>query len=215
MNLVEKITQNLNELDYDFNEQGKSLQESIHQYLLLLEKWNKIHNLTAIRDPEEMLTQHIMDSLAVLPHINGPQIVDVGTGPGLPGIPIALARSDWQVALVESNTKKTSFLQQAKIELNLKNIEVVSKRIKDYHPDRTINTIISRAFSSLGTFIDSSVHLNRNNDIHCKWVAMKANCSDQELKQVTTPYSIEKIVTITVPGLAAKRQLIVINKEVT
>jgi 16S rRNA (guanine527-N7)-methyltransferase len=212
MSLETKIVQNIAALEVEFSELNKPLEESIVQYLLLIEKWNRIHNLTAIRNLEEMLVQHIMDSLAVLPHINGPQIVDIGSGAGLPGIPIALARPDWQVTLVESNTKKTSFLQQVKIELGLKNVEIVAKRIEDYQPHKMINTIITRAFSSLGEFVNLSKHLSNTNDEHCKWVAMKADCTDQELKQIEPPYGIEEIISITVPGLAAKRQLIVIKQ---
>ncbi len=212
MSLEKNITQNLAALDYDFSKTEKPLEESIHKYLLLIEKWNRIHNLTAIRNPQEMLAQHIMDSLAVLPHISGPQIVDIGSGAGLPGIPIALARPDWQVILVEANTKKTTFLQQVKIELDLKNVEVVAKRVEDYHPNKKINTIITRAFSSLGEFVNLSKHLHSTHDKDCKWVAMKANCTDQELEQITTPYGIDEIISIRVPGLTAKRQLIVIKQ---
>ena len=213
MSLETKIVQNLAALAFDFSDLNKPLEKSIHQYLLLIEKWNRIHNLTAIRNLEEMLVQHIMDSLAVLPHINGPQIVDIGSGAGLPGIPIALARPDWQVTLVESNTKKTSFLQQVKIEMGLKNVEIVTKRVEDYQPQRKINIVITRAFSSLGAFVNLSKHLSNTNDEHCKWVAMKADCTDQELKQIGPPYAIEEIISIAVPSLTAKRQLIIIRNN--
>ena len=96
MSLLKQITQGMQALGYDFTQQERPLDELIQQYLLRIEKWNRIHNLTAIKNPQDMLYQHVMDSLAVLPHISGPQIIDVGSGAGLPGIPIALARSDWQ-----------------------------------------------------------------------------------------------------------------------
>lgn len=212
MSLETQIVHNLSALEYDFSKLEKPIEQSISQYLLLIEKWNRIHNLTAIRSLDEMFTQHIMDSLAVLPHINGPIIVDIGSGAGLPGIPIALARPDWPVTLVESNAKKTSFLQQVKIELGLKNVEIVTKRIEEYQPHKNINTLITRAFSNLGAFINLSKHLNHTNDQHLIWVAMKADCTDQELKQIDMPYVIDKIITITVPGLAANRQLVVIKQ---
>ncbi|MDO9311816.1 MAG: 16S rRNA (guanine(527)-N(7))-methyltransferase RsmG [Nitrosomonas sp.] len=212
MSLLQQITQSLRALNYDFAAQEKPLPGLIERYLLLIEKWNKIHNLTAIRNLQDMLYQHVMDSLAVLPHINGPQIIDVGSGAGLPGIPIALARPDWQVSLVESNQKKASFLQQIKIELALQNVAVIGQRIEDIRLDKKVNTIITRAFSGLGEFIDLSRELAVDNDENCRWIAMKANCSESELKQIQSPFSIEKSVSLTVPGLDAARQLIVIKK---
>ena len=212
MSLLQQITQSLRALDYDFAAQEKPLPGLIERYLLLIEKWNKIHNLTAIRNLQDMLYQHVMDSLAVLPHITGPQIIDVGSGAGLPGIPIALARPDWQVLLVESNQKKASFLQQIKIELALQNVAVIGQRIEDIRLDKKVNTIITRAFSGLGEFIDLSRELAVDNDENCRWVAMKANCSESELKQIQAPFSIEKSVSLDVPGLDAARQLIIIKK---
>ncbi len=212
MSLLQQITQSLRALGYDFAAQEKLLPELIERYLLLIEKWNKIHNLTAIRNLQDMLYQHVMDSLAVLPHINGPQIIDVGSGAGLPGIPIALARPDWQVSLVESNQKKASFLQQVKIELALQNVEVIGQRIEDIHSDKKVTTIITRAFSELGEFIDLTRQLAAKKNDNCRWVAMKANCSESELKQIHPPFSMEKSVSLIVPGLDATRQLIVIKK---
>ena len=213
MSLLQQIIQSLQRLDYDFTTQQKTLPELIARYLLLIEKWNRIHNLTAIRNPHDMLYQHVMDSLAVLPHISGPQILDVGSGAGLPGIPIALARPDWQVLLVESNQKKASFLQQVKIELALQNVIVMIKRIEDVQSDTKINTIITRAFSELGNFLNLTRHLAMENNASCRWVAMKADCSEAELKQVQDPFAIEQIVTLTVPALDAARQLIIIGKQ--
>lgn len=212
MSLLKEITQSLQTLDYDFVQQERSLPELIQQYLLRIEKWNRVHNLTAIRNLQDMLYQHVMDSLAVLPHICGPQIIDIGSGAGLPGIPIALARPDWRVALVESNQKKISFLQQVKIELALQNVEVIAKRSEDMPPDTRANTIVTRAFSDLGEFIQLTQQLARENNKNCRWVAMKAHCSESELKQIHPPFGIEKIVSLTVPGLNAARQLIIIKK---
>ena len=215
MSLLQQIIQSLQRLDYDFTTQQKTLPELIARYLLLIEKWNRIHNLTAIRNPHDMLYQHVMDSLAVLPHISGPQILDVGSGAGLPGIPIALARPDWQVLLVESNQKKASFLQQVKIELALQNVIVMIKRIEDVQSETKIDTIITRAFSELGNFLNLTRHLAMENNASCRWVAMKADCSEAELKQVQDPFAIEQIVTLTVPALDAARQLIIIGKTIT
>ena len=181
--------------------------------MLLIEKWNKRFNLTAIRTVEDMLYQHIMDSLAVIGHLHGPIIADVGTGAGLPGIPLAIARPDWQVIMIESNQKKAAFLQQVKIELELANIEVVAKRIEDTEINNQINTIISRAFASLSTFIKLTQHLIPPDNGASRWVAMKSKCAEQELKEVSEPFYIEKVVPLIVPGLFAKRELIIIRRS--
>ncbi|MBX9916915.1 MAG: 16S rRNA (guanine(527)-N(7))-methyltransferase RsmG [Nitrosomonas sp.] len=213
MSLLPQITRSLQALDIDVIAAPEQLAKSIEHFLLLIEKWNKIHNLTAIRNPHDMLTQHVADSLAVLPHIQGPHIIDVGTGAGLPGIPVALARPDWRVTLVESNQKKTAFLQQAKIEMGLQNVEIMTQRIEDVRPDGIVNTVISRAFSELGEFIALSQHLAGENAASCRWVAMKANCTEQERQQIRAPFTIERIVTLHVPGLDAARQLIIIKQN--
>ncbi len=214
MSLLPKITQGLQALGHDFAAQEIPLAGLIERYLLLIEKWNRIHNLTAIRNPCDMLYQHIMDSLAVLPHISGPEIIDVGSGAGLPGIPIALARPDWRVMLVESNQKKAVFLQQVKIELALHNVTVMANRIEDVRADERVNTIITRAFSELGTFMALTRQWVTEENANCRWAAMKANCPEEELIQVHDPFAIEKIVTLAVPGLDAVRQLIIIRKTV-
>lgn len=212
MNLSTQIAQNLRALDFDISVQRNDIHELIHRYLLLIEKWNRIHNLTAIKNPADMLIQHVMDSLAVIPHITGPYIVDVGSGAGLPGLPIALAKPDWQVDLVESNQKKASFLQQVRIELALDNVTVFPSRIEEFQVGKTANTIITRAFSNLGEFIQLTGHLASHDNAECRWAAMKANCSDTEKAQINAPYYIEAAIALTVPNLAASRELIIIKK---
>ncbi|MBS0422948.1 MAG: 16S rRNA (guanine(527)-N(7))-methyltransferase RsmG [Proteobacteria bacterium] len=214
MNLLPQIVRYLQVLDADFTAPQEQLAKSIEQYLLLIGKWNKIHNLTAIRDPHNMLVQHIMDSLAVVPHIRGPRIVDVGTGAGLPGIPLALARPDWHITLVESNQKKTAFLQQVKIELALHNVKIMAQRIEDVRLTSKADTIITRAFSELGKFVALTRNLTVENDADRRWVAMKANCADSELQQIVDPFYLEKIISLTVPGLDAERQLVIIKQRI-
>ncbi|MBE7525763.1 MAG: 16S rRNA (guanine(527)-N(7))-methyltransferase RsmG [Gammaproteobacteria bacterium] len=214
MSLLPQIEQSLQALDVHFDVATGQLAQRIEQYLLLIEKWNKIHNLTAIRDPRAMLTQHVLDSLAVLPHIHGPRIVDVGTGAGLPGIPIALARPDSQIILVESNQKKAVFLQQVKIELALHNVEIRMQRIEDVRLTGTVDTIITRAFSELGKFVALTRNLTVENDEDRRWVAMKANCADNELRQIVDPFYLETIIPLAVPGLDAARQLVIIKQRI-
>ena len=212
MNLVDAVRQSLTTLKHPEGLQDVRIQAQIVQYLMLIEKWNRHYNLTAIKTVEAMLVQHVMDCLAAIEYLNGPRIVDVGTGAGLPGILIAIARPDWQVILVESNQKKTAFLQQVKIELALGNIAIVAQRIENVMINEAIDTVISRAYTSLGHFITSTQHLAGTHNNRCRWIAMKGNCTQQELDEVINPFVIEKKIPLTVPGLLAKRELIIIGR---
>jgi len=212
MSLDDAVRQGLSALQHVVIKPDASVQERIVQYLLLIAKWNRQYNLTAIRNVEDMLYQHILDSLVAVEYIDGPRIVDVGAGAGLPGIPMAIARPDWRVTLSESNQKKAAFLQQVKIELALDNVVVMAKRIETTVVDQSPDTIISRAYASLGDFIETTQHLVKPSEARSRWVAMKSSCTQQELDQVALPYVIEKKIPLTVPGLSAKRELIVIRR---
>lgn len=187
------------------------LTSQLLRYIELITKWNSTHNLTSVRKPESMITRHMLDSLVVLPHISGPNIVDVGSGAGLPGIPLALARPDWQVILVESNQKKAAFLQQVVVELSLQNVSIKQERVEKIKLENKINTVISRAFSSLERFMRLSKHLCENNVDHCRFVAMKGAFPDMELMQLPPEFPVERIIPVTVPGLRVKRHLVVMR----
>ncbi|MEQ1719986.1 MAG: 16S rRNA (guanine(527)-N(7))-methyltransferase RsmG [Nitrosomonas sp.] len=189
-----------------------NLAESILRYVVLIEKWNRTYNLTAAKTSREVFQQHIMDSLSVLPHIQGSSVVDVGSGAGFPGMLLALAKPDWQISLVEANQKKATFLRQVKIELMLANLEIITTRVEHFHPKQEISSIISRAFASLWDFISISQHLAGTNGLHCRWLAMKAHCTEEELIQVQKPYVIEHNILLQVPGLDATRRLIIVRK---
>lgn len=178
------------------------------QYLGLIEKWNQVYNLTATREPGEMLKKHLLDSLSVLPHITGPHVVDVGSGAGLPGIPLALARPDWRVVLLESNHKKAAFLKQASVELSLKNTDIAAVRVEDFHPDTLFNTVISRAFSDLGEFVRLAGRLCLKDG---KLAAMKGIYPHEELAQVPAGFAVEKTLPVSVPGLEAARHLVIVG----
>ena len=184
-------------------------QQRLLQYLALIVKWNQVHNLTAVREPEKMLTQHLLDSLAVVPHIAGPRVADVGSGAGLPGIPLALARPEWSVVLIESNHKKAAFLQQARIELKLENIEVVTERVEHYRPAGRFDTVISRAFSDVAEFIMLAGHLCTDDG---RLVAMKGIYPHEELAQLPPSFTVEKIAPVAVPGLVAERHLVLVKR---
>jgi 16S rRNA (guanine527-N7)-methyltransferase len=137
--------------------------EQLLQYIALLEKWNRTYNLTAIRNPREMVSHHLLDSLAVVPHLPMPEnaatLADVGSGAGLPGIPIAIARPQWQVTLNDSNQKRTAFLRQALMELRLANVEVHEGRVESWRPAASFAVVISRAFAELTEFLAACTHL--------------------------------------------------------
>ena len=187
-------------------------QAHLLQYLELIRKWNRVHNLTAVREPERMLSRHLLDSLAVLPHITGSRIVDVGSGAGLPGIPLALVRPDWHVVLLESNHKKAIFLQQARIELQLENIEVVAERVESFHPTAKFDTVISRAFSDLADFVKLAGHLCLEDGNSGRLMAMKGVYPYEELVQIPLPFVVEKTLSIVVPSLEAERHLVILRR---
>lgn len=128
-------------------------QQKLLAYLTLMQKWNKVHNLTAVRDPDEMVTLHLLDSLVVLPFIDAKNLLDVGSGAGLPGIPLAICLPNLKVTVIDSNQKKVSFMRQAKAELGIENLEVLGGRVEDVGTSRKFDIVISRAFSDLDLFI--------------------------------------------------------------
>jgi 16S rRNA (guanine527-N7)-methyltransferase len=184
------------------------VQGRLVQYLSLLAKWNRTYNLTAIREPSRLVSHHLLDSLAVLPHLEGSSIADVGSGAGLPGIPLALARPEWRVALLDSNHKKGAFLRQAVLELKLTNVEVVTDRAERWRPAERFDVVISRAFSDLPGFVEAGRHLCRQGGF---LAAMKGVYPDEELAQLTSEASLERVVSLDVPGLRAARHLVLLR----
>ena len=178
-------------------------QQKLLDFLALLAKWNKVHNLTAVRDPDEMVTLHLLDSLAVLPHLRSGNLLDVGSGAGLPGIPIALARPELKVTVLDSSHKKATFLRQAKAELGLDNLEVVCARAEEYQPEQKFDQVISRAFSDIAEFVKLTAHLRSADGM---WLAMKGVYPYDELAQLKD-VSFE-VVPLTVSGLDAQRHLV-------
>ena len=174
-------------------------------FVELLMKWNRVYNLTAVRDPRSMLQRHILDSLSVLPYIHGRRIIDIGAGAGLPGIPLAIALPDKQFVLVDSNRKKTRFMQQAKTDLSLTQVEVVCARIENYHPDKLFDSVISRAFASLQQMADWAGHLIGANGV---LLAMKGHYPETEITELAKSFEIKAVHKIVYPGLDADRYLV-------
>lgn len=184
--------------------QGKLL-----RYLELLQKWNRVYNLSAIREPGQMVSYHLLDSLAVLPHLWAGRWLDVGCGAGLPGLVLALMRPEWEFVLLDSNRKKTSFVQQAKIELGLRNLSVCCARVETWPMDERFDGIISRAFAETAKFVAQTGHLLAPGG---RWAAMKGDAR-QELERLPDTVLVEQVVPLQVPGLAAARSLIVLKRN--
>jgi 16S rRNA (guanine527-N7)-methyltransferase len=182
-------------------------------YLALLAKWNKTYNLTAIREPHRMVTHHLLDALAVVPHLPvsaGLRMLDVGSGGGVPGIPLAIARPDMHVVMIDSNHKKAAFLMQAAIELRLPNIESHAVRIEDYAPPVPFDIVISRAFSDLAAFATVAAGQLAANG---KMFAMKGVHPDEELALLPPEYAVLATPALKVPGLDASRHLIIMQRK--
>jgi 16S rRNA (guanine527-N7)-methyltransferase len=189
-----------------------AIQQKLLDYLALIQKWNKVHNLTAVRDPDEMVTLHLLDSLAVLPFIQAKTLLDVGSGAGLPGIPLAICLPELKVTVIDSSQKKASFMRQAKAELGIDNLEVLCGRVEEVRRDEKFDVVISRAFSDLCLFVNLTKHL-------CKaagtWLAMKGVFPEAELKELAEKLHLmpSKTEVLKVPGLDAQRHLVFLPYE--
>jgi len=201
------------ELEHGISELGLSLpaeqQARLLQYLVLLEKWNQVYNLTAVRDLGKMVSAHLLDSLSAVPHLSGKAVLDVGSGAGLPGIPIALARPDWEVTLLDSNHKKAAFLRQAVADLCLRNANVVCERVESWLTPREFDVIISRAFADLGEFVSLAGRLLAPGGV---FAAMKGLRPFEELERLPPEYRIREIKVLKVPDLDAQRHLVLIER---
>lgn len=183
-------------------------EEKLLGYLNILNKWNHTYNLSAIRDLPSMVSRHILDSLAISNFLQGKQILDVGSGAGLPGIPLAIKFPDLHIVLLDSNGKKTRFLQEVKRQLALNNILIVQLRAENYHPPVCFDTVISRAFSNLNQMINWTKHLLSPQGI---WLAMKGRYPDEELISLTFPYQVHHY---QVPNIDGERCAVLIENTI-
>ena len=186
-------------------------QEKLLAFAALLGKWNKVYNLTALRDEEQVISHHLLDSLAVLPHLGGAKrVADIGSGGGLPGIPLAIARPALAVALVEASHKKASFLEQARIELALANVTVHCTRVEALPPAEQFDAVISRAFSDLAEFVRVAGHLVAPGGA---LLAMKGVHPYEEIAQLPAGWRVAEVVALRVPGVDAARHLVKLVRE--
>lgn len=206
MNQAQQLRDGIQALGLDIDE---AKQAKLLDYAALLQKWNKTYNLTALRDPAQTVSHHLLDSLTLLRYLQGAHtMLDVGSGGGQPGIPAAICRPNLNITLLDANTKKTAFLQQAVIELGLSNVRVVSGRVEAVQ-DLQADIITSRAFAELADFVNWTAHLLKEGG---RWVAMKGVYPEEEIAKLPDTVAVERVEALHVPGLDAERHMVVLKK---
>ncbi|MDR0805324.1 MAG: 16S rRNA (guanine(527)-N(7))-methyltransferase RsmG [Enterobacteriaceae bacterium] len=178
-------------------------------YVALLHKWNKAYNLTSVRDPQQMLIRHIMDSIVVNPYMQGERFIDVGTGPGLPGIPLAIVRPEAQFTLLDSLGKRIRFIRQVLHDLNITNVTPVQSRVEAFSIPDGFDGVISRAFASLQDMLTWCHHLPAQKS--GKFYALKGIVSREELEQIPEGFRIQDVIRLDVPALEGERHLVIIT----
>ncbi len=205
MSLAEKLAQGLAELGLRV---PAATQRKLLDYVALIAKWNRVYNLTAIRESTKVVSDHLLDCLAVVPYLDARTILDVGSGAGLPGIPLALMWPQARVILLDSNHKKAAFLRQATIELGLSNTEVVCERVETWQPQREFELVISRAVSDLSEFLTLAGRLCAADGTVA---AMKGLYPHEELAQLPDAFKLRSVVALQVPGMRAERHLVLLS----
>ncbi|WP_258239624.1 16S rRNA (guanine(527)-N(7))-methyltransferase RsmG [Pseudidiomarina homiensis] len=188
-------------------------QQQLVRLVELLDKWNKAYNLTSVRNPQQMLSRHIVDSLVVLPYLQGERFIDVGTGPGLPGLPLAIAQPDKEFVLLDSLGKRIRFIRQVCHELGLKNVKAVQSRVEDFADPTKFDGVISRAFASLSDMLNWCQHLPKPQG---KFYALKGVYPEAEITALATDFPAEKfqvddVIALQVPEVDAERHLVIIS----
>lgn len=204
--LAEQLQHLIEQTDLDIPQAHQAQLVSLVQ---LLNKWNKAYNLTSVRDPREMLVKHIMDSIVVSPHLDGQRFIDVGTGPGLPGLPLAILNPDKEFFLLDSLGKRIRFIKQVIHELGLKNVTPVQSRVEEFEDNQGFDGVISRAFASLDDMLDWCHHLPHSQG---KFYALKGLVPQEELDHLKAELALDVIHPLTVPELEGERHLVVIKQ---
>ena len=202
----------LNKLSRLLDQAGISLTDhqknQLEAYVDMLNKWNKAYNLTSVRDPNEMLVRHILDSIVVAPYLKGERFIDVGTGPGLPGVPLSIVRPESHFTLLDSLGKRVRFLRQVQHELKLENITPVQSRVEEFPAEPPFDGVISRAFASLNDMVSWCKHLPAENG---RFYALKGQLPGDEIEQLPDGFAVESIEKLHIPQLDGERHLVIIK----
>ncbi|WP_373603504.1 16S rRNA (guanine(527)-N(7))-methyltransferase RsmG [Aggregatibacter sp. HMT-949] len=202
-----KLDSLLAQANIQVSEQQK---DQLIELVNLLNKWNKAYNLTSVRDPQEMLVKHILDSLVVSPYLQGDRFIDVGTGPGLPGLPLAIINPDKQFVLLDSLGKRVSFIRNAVLKLRLTNVTPVLSRVEEYQPEEKFDGVLSRAFASLKDMTEWCHHLLSSDGL---FYALKGIYHQEEVQNLNDIFTVEKVVSLDVPTLVGERHLVLLTKK--
>lgn len=205
-NIKKLLSQALHENHFSLSE---SAQQQLLQYLHLMQTWNRVFNLTTITENRDMVYLHLIDSLAVQPYLQGQRMLDVGTGAGLPGIPLAIANPQQEWILLDKNSKKTRFLTQVVAELGLTHVSVIHSRSEDFHPTQCFDSILSRALGSLRLFAETTEHLLCQQG---KWIAMKGKYPQEELKDIPDRFQLVDVTRLNLKGLDIERHIVRLSK---
>jgi len=185
--------------------------EQLIGYVEMLDKWNKAYNLTSVRDPQEMLVKHIMDSIIVSTHLQGERFIDVGTGPGLPGIPLSIMHPDKTFVLLDSLGKRIRFIKQVLHELKIENVTPVQSRVEQYQPEDKFDGVLSRAFASMTDMVEWCHHLPKSQGGH--FLALKGQLPQDEIEQLPEWCSVTDIKALNVPQLEGERHLVILSRK--
>jgi 16S rRNA (guanine527-N7)-methyltransferase len=207
MSLVQPLERGLAELGLELKPQAR---DKLLDYLGLMQKWNRVYNLTAVREPRRMLSHHLLDCLAVMPHATAPSLLDVGSGAGLPGIPLAIAQPRARVTLLEASSKKAAFLRQVAMELALTNVSVVEERAQAWNTTERFELVVSRALTDLAEFVQLAGRLVAPGG---SLAAMKGIYPYEEVAQLPPGWRVGAAVALRVPGLRAERHWIRLEPE--
>lgn len=206
MDLLQQLQQMLKQTELEVTERQ---QNQLVQLVELLNKWNKAYNLTSVRDPNQMLVKHIMDSIVVSPYLKGQRLIDVGTGPGLPGLPLAILNPDKKFVLLDSLGKRLRFIRQAVLALGLKNVEFVQSRVEEYQPEEKFDVVLSRAFASLQDMLFWCKHLPNENG---HFLALKGQFPEQEIAELDKKFEFIESISLHVPNLEGERCLVKVKR---
>ncbi|RBW64893.1 16S rRNA (guanine(527)-N(7))-methyltransferase RsmG [Vibrionales bacterium C3R12] len=203
-----KLDQLLAQTDLEVNENQR---EQLVGYVEMLNKWNKAYNLTSVRDPMEMLIKHILDSIIVSAYLHGKRFIDVGTGPGLPGVPLAIMNPDCDFVLLDSLGKRIRFIKQATHELGIKNVTPIQSRVEEYQPEDKFDGVLSRAFASMTDMVEWCHHLPKDNT--GVFMALKGQLSENEIEHIPEWCTVTDVKALQVPELEGERHLVILSRK--